>query len=185
MGLINDWTLMEKLLEYNFEDVLRQNSEDQSIVLVQNPNSILQKDPEKLANLLFETFSVNKVCVINSSVLSLIKKTGSITGMVVDSGDSLSQVIPIEDGYLINFCLKHTPIAGRAITSYLYRLSNEAGYSFEKSSDFHKVMQIKEKLAFITNNYDKSKEEEFQTKRLKVPSKFNKAFLKSDGNELI
>jgi actin-related protein 3 len=42
-----------------------------------------------------------------------------LTGTVVDSGDGVTHVIPIADGYPIVGSIKHVPIAGRCITDFV------------------------------------------------------------------
>lgn len=42
-----------------------------------------------------------------------------MTGTVVDSGDGVTHVIPIADGYPIVGSIKHIPIAGRNITEFV------------------------------------------------------------------
>ena len=39
--------------------------------------------------------------------------------MVIDSGDGVTHVIPVAEGYVIGSCIKHIPIAGRSITSFI------------------------------------------------------------------
>ena len=43
----------------------------------------------------------------------------SLTGVVIDSGDGVTHVIPVAEGYVIGSCIKHIPIAGRSITSFI------------------------------------------------------------------
>ena len=40
----------------------------------------------------------------------------SLTGCVLDSGDGVTHIIPIADGYVIGSCIKHIPLAGRDMT---------------------------------------------------------------------
>jgi hypothetical protein len=51
--------------------------------------------------------------------------TRSLTGTVVDSGDGVTHVIPVADGYVIGSCIKHIPLAGRTITSYIQQLMRD------------------------------------------------------------
>ena len=37
----------------------------------------------------------------------------SLTGVVVDSGDSATYIVPICDGFVVESNIKHFPIAGR------------------------------------------------------------------------
>jgi actin-related protein len=42
-----------------------------------------------------------------------------LTGTVIDSGDGVTHVIPVADGYVIGSSIKHIPIAGRDITYFV------------------------------------------------------------------
>ena len=46
----------------------------------------------------------------------------TLTGTVVDSGDGVTHVIPVADGYVIGSCIKHIPLAGRDITAFIQQL---------------------------------------------------------------
>ena len=43
----------------------------------------------------------------------------TLTGVVIDSGDGVTHVIPVAECYVIGSCIKHIPIAGRSITSFI------------------------------------------------------------------
>jgi actin-related protein 3 len=48
-----------------------------------------------------------------------------LTGLVVDSGDGVTHVVPVADGYLIGSSIKHIPISGRDITYFVQSLLRE------------------------------------------------------------
>lgn len=52
----------------------------------------------------------------------LQKKGSTLTGTVVDSGDGVTHVIPVADGYVIGSNIKSIPIAGRDITLFVQQL---------------------------------------------------------------
>jgi actin-related protein 3 len=85
---------------------------------------------EQMAEIMFETFDVNGLFIGVQAVLALYAGvyaslpgkviTGrDLTGTVVDSGDGVTHVIPIADGFPIVGSIKHVPIAGRSITEYV------------------------------------------------------------------
>lgn len=69
---------------------------------------------------------------------------GHSTGIVFDSGDGVSHVIPVVDGYIMDHSITRLNLAGRDITKYLVRLLLESGYAFNSSADFELVREIKE-----------------------------------------
>ena len=49
----------------------------------------------------------------------------TLTGTVIDSGDGVTHVIPVAEGYVIGSCIKHIPLAGRSITQFIQQLMRE------------------------------------------------------------
>lgn len=49
----------------------------------------------------------------------------TLTGTVIDSGDGVTHVIPVAEGYVIGSSIKHIPLAGRDITSFVQQLQLE------------------------------------------------------------
>jgi len=47
-----------------------------------------------------------------------LKLSGEMTGCVIDSGDGVTHIIPVSDGYVIGSSIKHIPLAGREITKF-------------------------------------------------------------------
>jgi actin-related protein 3 len=53
------------------------------------------------------------------SATSIESKGMSFTGTVLDSGDGVTHIIPIIDGFVINSCVKHIPLAGKKMTNFI------------------------------------------------------------------
>jgi actin-related protein 3 len=51
----------------------------------------------------------------------------TLTGTVIDSGDGVTHVIPVAEGYVIGSAIKHIPIAGRDISQFVLNLMRERG----------------------------------------------------------
>jgi len=81
---------------------------------------------------------------------------GHSTGLVFDSGDGVSHVIPVMDGYIQQHSVRRLNLAGRHVTNYLTRLLMLRGYAFNSSADFETVRDIKEALCFVS--YDSKKD---------------------------
>jgi actin-related protein 2 len=74
---------------------------------------------------------------------------GLLTGVVVDSGDGVTHVVPVYEGFVPQHLIRRLDVAGRHITNYLIKLLLLRGYSFNRTADFATVQQIKEKLCYI------------------------------------
>ena len=73
---------------------------------------------------MFETFNAKGLYIGVQAVLALIASSGvasdvSYTGTVLDSGDGVTHIIPVVDGFVINSCIKHIPLAGSNMTAFV------------------------------------------------------------------
>uniref|UniRef100_A0A1I8HTD3 Actin-related protein 2 n=1 Tax=Macrostomum lignano TaxID=282301 RepID=A0A1I8HTD3_9PLAT len=82
---------------------------------------------------------------------------GLLTGVVVDSGDGVTHICPVYDGFALPHLTKRLNIAGRDITRYLIKLLLLRGYAFNASADFETIRQLKERLCYVA--YDVAQEE--------------------------
>ena len=101
---------------------------------------------------MFETFNVPAMYITMQPVLALYS-SGRTTGLVFDSGDSVSHAVPIHEGHAIPHAILRSELAGRQVTEYLIKLLMEKGYSFNTTYELEIARDIKEKLCFVDQDF--------------------------------
>lgn len=147
-GIIKDWESMEALWEHTFTNELKINPKDHKILLTEPPMNP-KKNREQMVEVMLEKFGFQAVNVSIQAVLTLYAQ-GLTTGVVVDSGDGVTHIVPIYDGFSLPHLTRRLNIAGRDITKHLCKLLFHRGYAFNSSADFETVRQIKEKLCYVS-----------------------------------
>lgn len=77
--------------------------------------------------------------------------------MVVDSGDGVTHIIPVYQGFSLPHLTRRLDVAGRDVTRYLIELLQVRGYNFNRTADFETVRQIKEKTCYISYDLEQDK----------------------------
>jgi actin-related protein 2 len=77
--------------------------------------------------------------------------------VVVDSGDGVTHIVPVYDGFALPHLTRRLDVAGRDVTRYLIKLLLMRGYAFERTADFETVRGIKEALCFMSYDLEMDK----------------------------
>jgi actin-related protein 3 len=156
-GQIDNWDWMEGYWAQSFFRYLRVNPEEQPLLLTEPPLNV-PENREMTGEIMFETFNVPAMYIAVQGVLALAASWGSaksaadkpLTGVVVDSGDGVTHIIPVVEGYAISSAIKHIPVAGREITYFIQQLLRDrsnAGIPPEET--FEAARHIKESHCYV------------------------------------
>mmetsp|Transcript_18762 Transcript_18762/g.29821 ORF Transcript_18762/g.29821 Transcript_18762/m.29821 type:complete len:394 (-) Transcript_18762:430-1611(-) len=141
-GVVSNWEHVQKLWENAYEEQ-RVSPRNHPLLMTEQP-LCLMKHRITTAEILYETMEVPSMCFQLPQVLGLYA-VGNTTGLMVDSGDTLSSAVPIFDGRYDPNTVCVTNLAGRDVTQYLSRLLRLAGWNMTSSSEMEEVKRIKQK----------------------------------------
>ncbi|KXS10095.1 Actin/actin-like protein [Gonapodya prolifera JEL478] len=158
-GIVRNWEDMQILWDYTFEHKLKIDPRDNKVLLTEpvlNP----KRNRERMCEVMFEKYGFQGVNVAIQAVLTLYAQ-GLLTGVVVDSGDGVTHIVPVYDGYSLPHLVRRLDVAGRNITNYLIKLLLLRGYAFNRTADFETVRQLKEAVCYV--GYDLPLEQKLAT----------------------
>ncbi|EPZ31463.1 Actin-related protein 3 [Rozella allomycis CSF55] len=154
-GQIENWDLMERYWEKCLFKYLRCEPEDHYFLLTEPPLNA-PENREYTAEIMFETFNVPGLYIAVQAVLALAASWTSgkvveqtLTGTVIDSGDGVTHIIPVADGYVIGSAIKHVPIAGRDITYFVQQMLREREPTIPPEDSLEVAKRIKEMYSYV------------------------------------
>lgn len=151
-GIIKNWEDMEHLWDYSFYDRMKIDTRGRKVLLTEPPmNPLVNR--EKMVECMFEKYDFNGVFVSIQAVLALYAQ-GLTSGVVVDSGDGVTHIVPVYESVVLNHLTRRLDVAGRDVTRQLISLMLRRGYAFNRTADFETVRQIKEKFCYISYDLD-------------------------------
>lgn len=150
-GFTNSWVQMEELWDYSFEELSIQ-AEMHPMIVTCNAFTP-QKHREKICEIMFETFKIPKLFVAIPGYLSLYT-SGDNSGIVLESGEGVTNIIPVNEGIVSTQLATRFPIAGKDITDYLLRLVLEKGYSFDPHQEKKIARHIKHSMCYTAFDFD-------------------------------
>lgn len=106
---------------------------------------------KQIANILFDTLCVPALFFGSQPLLSLYA-SGLQSGVVLETGDGISQVCVAYEGFSIPHSEIRLDFGGRNVTEYLQTKLRKNGYNFNTTAEFEVVKKIKEAMCFISLN---------------------------------
>lgn len=153
-GIIQDWDGMEAVWDSTFSQ-LGINPSEHMIVqteAAQNP----QRNREKMVETMFEKYgfagvnvSIQAICALGSQGLN--------TGFVVDSGDGVTHLVPVYEGFVEPALVKRVNLAGRHVTDMLMKLLVGQGHPLNSTADFETVREMKQRLCYVAYDFEAEK----------------------------
>jgi len=154
-GEVDNWTHMEKLWQHCIFRYLRTDPEDHYFCLTEPPLNP-PENREFTAEVMFETFNIPGLYIAVQAVLALAASWTSkqvtektLTGTVIDSGDGVTHVIPVAEGYVIGSSIKSMPLAGRTVTQFVQQLLRDRNEKVPAAQSLEVAKAIKERFSYV------------------------------------
>jgi len=146
---------MEQLWQHCIFKYLRCDPEDHYFCLTEPPLNP-PENRDFTAEVMFETFNVPGLYIAVQAVLALAASWTSrkvtertLTGTVIDSGDGVTHVIPVAEGYVIASAIKSMPLAGRTVTQFIQNLLRDRGEKVPPAQQLEVAKAIKERYSYV------------------------------------
>jgi actin-related protein 2 len=146
-GIVKDWNDIDHIWDYTFNEKLKIKPEECKILLTEPPLNP-HKNRQLMLQKMFEKYKFKGVYVAIQAILTLYAQ-GLLTGVVVDSGDGVTHIVPVYEGFSLPQLTQRINVAGRDVTRYLIKLLLLRGYAFNRTADFETVRMIKEKFCYV------------------------------------
>jgi len=150
-GNVTDWDGLEKIWHHIFYNELHVVPEEHQVLLTQ-PSLNPKPDRVKMTEIMFEKFNILGMYISNQAVLSLYT-SGNTNGVAIESGDGVTYISPVYQGYPLSKAILRLDLAGSDLTNYLSTLTNR-DYLFNSPTECEIVRDIKEKLGYIALDFE-------------------------------
>ena len=134
-------------------------------LLITEPLLNQKKNREMISEILFEKYNIPSLVFAYQPSLSLFAFT-STTGVILESGDGVSQICSIVDGCSIPSSYIRSDFGGADVSEYFRKLLKKAGIELISDTEKLIVHEIKKKLL---NFYSEGKKDESMVSKYTLP----------------
>lgn len=150
-GVVTNWNDLELLWHHTLYKEMRANPEEHPILLSEVPLNH-KENRERVTSTMFETFLAPAILQVNQAVLSLYASRIT-TGIVLDSGHSLTHSVPIYEGKAFEDATLRMDLAGRDLTEYLLKMVTE--HNSNTAIQLGMASHIKEGQCFVALDFER------------------------------
>ena len=137
----------EKIFHYKKKEKLGVEEYNYNIFIIDSIFTTV-KEQEIIAQILFEKFKIFNLHFEPQSVMSLYS-TSKTSGLIVNSGEMSTVIVPIYEGYIISDCINKFPIGGNILTKKFVEKYKKDFDLYNVCNQFYMGQKIKEKYSEI------------------------------------
>lgn len=160
-GIVRDWEAMGDIFEHGLQSLCTSNNDseihlNESKILVTEPSLNPIDNKKKVFECMFERLHFGAANMTNQSLLVLYAR-GLLSGMVVECGEGITQIVPVNEGIAPHHLIKRHGVNGKIITSYLKKLLQLQGFNAKFISDVEVLRDIKKSLCYVSCDLDEDR----------------------------
>lgn len=135
---------LESLWEHTFRNVLGVEQEDLPCLIADTMplGQASYAARQWVAEVMFEKIKVKSLAIFNTAALSLFS-TGRTRGLVVESGEGITQAVPVFEGYAIPHAIFKMRVAGQDITNRVQQMMAD---QLGETANYRTMQALKEKV---------------------------------------
>jgi actin-related protein len=153
---IEDWHAMEKIWDFTFYSALHIDPATHPVLI-----AVTQyEDYQKIAEIMFESFHVPALCILQDVILSFLTANRP-TACIVDIGEKFSYIAPIYENAVDYYSISGCYFCGHMVTRYLDQLLRQRGIWNSSTTNCRRqygweeiIREIKEKCCYVAPDED-------------------------------
>ena len=149
---IENWDYVERIWNHSIYNEIRFTPEDGSVIIIDSPLNT-RENRERIVKIMLEKFNFSSCFILNSSTASLFA-SGRTGGITVDSGYKSTIITPVYDSIPLNNSIVKMDVGGYHIEEYFKDMLIKKGYTIENKNDMDIIHEMKEKLSFVSLDYN-------------------------------
>ncbi|KAG8487583.1 hypothetical protein CXB51_016173 [Gossypium anomalum] len=167
-GIVRDWEAMERFWDHAFDNELRVNIDEHPVLLTEAPLN-LRNNREKMWSYRSTPAAEPPVRILKhlepykQQLMSGIVIDARV---VMDSGEAVTHVVPIYEGYALHHAIHQLDLAEKDLAAYLTKILAQEGYIFTTLAEQEIVRDIKEQLSYVAMDIKKEPDVSRETSEL-------------------
>ena len=162
---------IRSLLKYIIEDKMKSSNQTNNVLIVDSLFTTA-KERAAMADILFNDLKIYQIHFEPQSLMTLYS-TSKTSGLVVESGEMTTEIVPIIENYVITDGISAFPIAGREITKRLEIEYKNLLHVNNVDNHYWMSQRIKEKYSQIFESAEEfdnfTKSNDFQKQEYSLP----------------
>lgn len=150
-GYVKNWDYLKQIWTEGIEGELKIDPKNHPI-FVTDPIKSAKVQKEKLMQMVFEDFG-SPAFFVGDTGANVLCSQGKQTGLIVDAGDGLVQIIPVMEGFSLAHASARLNFGGRNILETLQNLLDNNGLDHGSLKSMDILRDLKEKHCYVAEDF--------------------------------